>query len=132
VFSFYLQEKEFNMSTKKIKVLVIWVDGSVSYQSVVADRSILEIEDLLEGSADSLRINKEATLYYNEMGAFKNVPVNELATEVAHELGCDLCAGETLHGKVIITGGNDPWGNDREAPSALAEDIMRLAELRTV
>lgn len=120
------------MSTKKIKVLVIWVDGSVSYQSVVADKSLLEIEDLLEGSSDSLRINKEANLYYNEMGAFKNVPVNELATEVAYELGCDLCAGETLHGNVIITGGNDPWGNDRATPSSLGEDIMRLAELRTV
>lgn len=120
------------MNAKKIKVLVIWIDGSVSYQSVVADRSLLEIEDLLEGTSDSLRINKEATLYYNEMGAFKNIPVNELATEIAHEIGCGLYSGEALHGNVIITGGQDRWGNDKEAPLSLAEDIMRLAELRTV
>lgn len=119
-------------NARKIKVLVIWVDGSVSYQTILSEKSLLEIEGLLEGTSDSLRVNKEATLYYNEMGAFKNVPANELATEIAYEIGCDLFAGETLYGNVIITGGQDRWGNDKEIPLSLAEDIMALAELRVV
>lgn len=123
-----MNRKDFIMNTT-IKTLVVWVDGSTSYQQVIKDRTYLEIEQLLEGNVDCLEIGREALIFFND-GASKGLPFNEVATEIARELCCDV--GEGLYGNVVITGLEDEYGYQDSVPESLAEDIITISEMRCV
>ena len=70
-------------------------------------------------------------MYYNEIGQFKGLSYNEVATEIARELGCDV-GEDGIYGNVIITGTDDKFGNTKAVPKRLADDIINLAEMRCV
>ena len=114
-----------------IRALVVWVDGSTSYQQLPENRTILEMEQLLEGYVDSIDVGNEATAFYGTAAKSKGMPFNEVATEIAEELGCDMDE-EGLYGNVIFTGCDDGFGCQTSVPVSLAEDIINISEMRCV
>lgn len=112
-----------------IQVLVIWVDGSTSYERLSADFTMQHLEDVIEGPIDCFYLN-EGTIFYNEKAKSRDLPINELATEVVNELRCNLAAGEYLYGNVVITGVEDKEGNITSVNKLFAEDISEVSELK--
>jgi len=113
-----------------IKALVVWVDGSTSYHTILKNRTYLEMEQLLEGYVESMEVGREAVAFYNQTGESKGLPFNEVATEIARELGCEV--GDGLYGNVIFTGVEDTQGCQTSVPAGLANDITMISELRCV
>ena len=114
-----------------IRALVVWVDGSASYQQLPQNRTILEMEQLLEGYVDTIDVGNEATAFYSTAAKSKGMQPNEVANEIAGELGCDI-GEEGFYGNVIFTGRDDGFGRQTSVPESLAEDIINISEMRCV
>lgn len=112
-----------------VQVFVIWVDGSTSYEQLGSNLTFEQLEEVIEGPADCFYLN-EGTIFYNEKSKANGLPINELATEIATELKCNLADGEYLYGNVVITGIEDGEGEITSVSKEFAEDITEVSELK--
>ena len=103
------------------KVLVIWVDGSTSFEVL---NGIKEMDQFM-GPVVSVRHDEGLFMYGKN--ASKDMPINSAATEILIELGHSV---GNVYGNVILAG---PVMDDcmSDVDRVFAEDIIELLEMRT-
>ena len=112
-----------------VKVLVIWVDGSTSYEKLEGENLFSQIEDLIGGPAESFYYT-EGTICYGETAREANEDVHELATEIINELSSGATEGGYLYGPVVVTGVEDEEGNVTSVMKEFADDLIRQSNIR--
>jgi len=112
-----------------VKVLVIWVDGSTSYEELKGENLFSQIEDLIGGPAESFYYT-EGTICYGENATEENEDVNELATEIINELSNGIRKRGYLYGPVVVTGVENEDGNVTSVMKEFADDIICQSNTR--
>ena len=103
--------------TEQYKVLRIDVDGAISYAAITRDYR--DIKALLnDGWLEAAPINADdVTLYCDEEGKIKGLPINPVATKVARMFGWLGHGFDSLCGPVVIVG--NAW--DEEDGTVVAD-----------
>jgi hypothetical protein len=103
------------------KVLVIWVDGSTSFEIL---NGIKEMDQFM---GPTVSIEHDEGLFMYGKNAKKDMPINFAATEILTELGHSV---GSIYGNVILAG---PVIGDcmSDVDRVFAEDIVELLEMRT-
>lgn len=89
-----------------IKAVVVDPDGTARLAEI--ENSLGGFQAVVGGYIEGV-FGEEATVYVDEEGLLKHLPMNPLATLFAQRV---LGAGVVLHGTVLILGPGDGEGND--------------------
>lgn len=104
-----------------IRVLVIWVDGSTSYETLNGSEELNQFM----GPVSKVSL-KEGEFIYGAYAKKERQSFNSAATEVITELGNKV---EPIHGNVIVTG-LTKGKKITSVNKVFAEDIVELLEMR--
>lgn len=73
----------------------------------------------------------DVTLWVNEEGKLRGLPVNELATELWHLLSPGMRGFDVLCGTVVVSGGADANGDTMSIPGGLKQVLKTVRHGRT-
>lgn len=113
-----------------LKVLIVQPDGLVEYRTIVNGPVLADFQRIVDGYIESVT-GDGWHLYCNEEGKLRGLPINMVATKLAHELFGHNWRNTTepyfdiLVGNVVFIG-NAPDGEEADVPQyivGLAEEI---------
>ena len=100
----------------KLKVVIVDPDGT--HRSTEIENSLGGFQAAIGGGYIEGVFGREATVYVDEEGLLKNLPLNPLATLFAQRI---LGAGVVLFGPALILGPSDNVGNDTPVRPAVVD-----------
>lgn len=105
---------------QKLKAVIVEPDGT--HRSTEIDNTLGAFQAAIGGGYIQGVFGADATMYVDEEGLLKHLPLNALATEFAqHVLG----AGVVLCGPALILGPGDGEGNDTDVRPSVVEHFQK-------
>lgn len=103
-----------------MKTVVINVDGTAK----VCDLNSLEdLQQAVGGYIEAIALGNNASAYINEEGKLRSLPLNAVATAIAHRKN-SLRLNDFIVGPMVILGIPDENGNDTDIPKSLLCELM--------
>ena len=118
---------------KSYQAVTINPDGTAEVITVEGD-TLRQLQDIVGGyiegvygwTEDPETHPFDVTLFVNEEGKLKDLPVNSKATALWWALNEDAVGVDCLRGAVVVTGGVDKYGNNLPVLGAVV-DLLGLA-----
>jgi hypothetical protein len=104
----------------KLKVVIVDPDGT--HRSTEIENSLGGFQAAIGGGYIEGVFGREATVYVDEEGLLKNLPLNPLATLFAQRV---LGMGVHLCGPALIVGPGDGEGNDTDVRPSVVEYFQK-------
>ena len=102
------------------KALVIRADGTMVVIDMPAEDKLLEeMQSRVDGLIEAVRLETDVTMWVNEEGLIRGLPVNPLASALH---------GAVITGDVIITGTNDSGDTIGLPMKRLAQIVVNVVQ----
>lgn len=103
-----------------MKTVVIGVDGSAK---VCFLETLEDLQKAVGGYIEAIPLGSDSSAYINEEGKLRRLPLNPVATAIAHRKN-SLRLNDFIVGPMVILGVPDEDGNDTDIPKSMICELM--------
>lgn len=115
------------MSINPFRAVTIAVDGTAEAVQWDATRgSLTQLQQAVDGLVDLVALHEHVTMWVNDEGIARGMPMNIVATSIARGFGL---TNQSYFGPAVFTGGGDTDGETLGLTERRVEALMNLARL---
>ena len=115
------------MSINPFRAVTIAVDGTAEAVQWDATRgSLTHLQQAVDGLVDLVVLHEHVTMWVNDEGIARGMPMNIVATSIARGFGL---THQSYFGPAVFTGGGDTDGETLGLTELRVEALMNLARL---
>lgn len=115
------------MSTTLFRAVTIDVDGSAeAVQWDVSAGTLQPLQEAVDGFVDVVTLHPSVTMWVNDEGLVRNMPMNIVATSIARGFGL---MHQPYFGRAVFTGGASDEGDTLALSEEQSEALLNLARL---